>query len=936
MTLLTLMCLLNVVKSEVYYIESSSNGQCIGKSDHCLTFSQYVRNSSVYLANDTSLIFSSGNHSLDTDFVVKNIHSFSMFVQPTLKSSKAVIICDNNTRFEFRNASIVAMRGIEFVGCLENCVVSVGQFRVQNSRFHSRNNNIIAHGTILTIDDSTATLDTVTIERVQTFHEFETSKDCKIATVDYRMIGVLIRKSIVNITQSWFEGNNVGLGGVIYAEFGSELIIFNTTFLNNSAVEYCSSNYSCCSTGGIVRANRLQGNTVKLYHNKFVQNVGVLILISGDSMVYATYTNLIISHSTLSHNTGQILEAKHTNVSISHSNFFDNDGSSMISVADGIVANIDYSKFINNTGLILQALNTSVSVNRTDYVSNNLNQSFVAPSGIISSFYHNTLIHNSGSWIFWLEAWDSNMINIAHNEFTENSVTCSVVYFYGGEITLSLNEFITNRAYNAVVELQYTTAETLANNVFIDNRAAYEVYIRSFVCRSGYSISLSSSHCIKCNEHWHRNLIGIVIAAFVAGIALVFIMLALNMTVAVGTLNGILFYANILPANADTFFASSTTPNFVSVFVSWLNFDIGFDVCFSTNNNEVEAIYTFIYKPLLQLAFPAYLILLVIIVIVISEHSSKFAELVGKGNPVAVLATMILLAYARFCNVIRAAFSLAYGQPAYGSQSIDIARLDVFANIESYDTKFKTLAYSSIAFVTLIVLSGIVYFAVVFSWQWLLMYQHKAIFKWVRYQKLRHSLEPYHAPYTTKYRYWTGLLLFVRIFLGIISALNFSLNPRVDLLSIILVVGGLILLKGVIAKRVYKDWPLDVMEIAIYFNLVAFSAFTWYNLDTGGNQTAVAYISVMIIFIFLLGVIVFHVLRYTRLYKYSVVEKAFKWMSSKVMEKKPKQKASNLEPDELDGYQLERSGDQGLTYSTVELHNPAQNEEETDNTTLND
>ena len=322
--------------------------------------------------------------------------------------------------------------------------------------------------------------------------------------------------------------------------------------------------------------------------------------------------------------------------------------------------------------------------------------------------------------------------------------------------------------------------------------------------------------------------------------------------------------------------------------------------------------------------------------IVISEHCSKFAELVGKGNPVAVLATMILLSYVRFCNVIRAAFSLVYGQPAYGSQNIDITRLDVFANVKSFDTKFKILAYFSVAFVILIVLSGIIYGVIVLTWQWLLVYHDMAIFKWVRYQKLRHFLDPYHAPYIPKYRYWTGLLLFMRILLGVISALNFSLNPRVDFLSIILVVGSLILLKGVIAKRVYKDWPLDVMETAIYFNLVAFSALTWYNLDFGGNQVAVAYTSVMIIFILLMGVIVFHVLRYTRLYKCSLVEKAFKWTSSKVMEKKPKQKTPSNEPEELEGFQLERAGDQGLTHSTIELRNPAQNEEETGDTTLND
>ena len=102
------------------------------------------------------------------------------------------------------------------------------------------------------------------------------------------------------------------------------------------------------------------------------------------------------------------------------------------------------------------------------------------------------------------------------------------------------------------------------------------------------------------------------------------------------------------------------------------------------------------------------------------------------------------------------------------------------------------------------------------------------------------------------------------------------------------------------------------METAVYFNLVAFSALTWCNLDFGGNQVAVAYTSVISIFILLLGVIIFHILRYTRLYKCSFVEKAFKWTSSKLLEKKTKEQPPNDAPEELDGYRFERSaaGDQ--------------------------
>ena len=49
--------------------------------------------------------------------------------------SKAVITCGDNARFEFRNVGIVTVSGLEFVGCFENYVLSVGQFQLENSAF---------------------------------------------------------------------------------------------------------------------------------------------------------------------------------------------------------------------------------------------------------------------------------------------------------------------------------------------------------------------------------------------------------------------------------------------------------------------------------------------------------------------------------------------------------------------------------------------------------------------------------------------------------------------------------------------------------------------------------------------------------------------------------------------------------------------------------
>lgn len=95
----------------------------------------------------------------------------------------------------------------------------------------------------------------------------------------------------------------------------------------------------------------------------------------------------------------------------------------------------------------------------------------------------------------------------------------------------------------------------------------------------GFSLSLGSSRCIQCKIHWPLVCLAIIISATLAGIALVALLLALNLTVAVGTINGIIFYVNIVHANISTFFPF-TEPNCISVYIAWLNLELGIDTCF--------------------------------------------------------------------------------------------------------------------------------------------------------------------------------------------------------------------------------------------------------------------------------------------------------------------------------------------------------------------
>jgi hypothetical protein len=196
-----------------------------------------------------------------------------------------------------------------------------------------------------------------------------------------------------------------------------------------------------------------------------------------------------------------------------------------------------------------------------------------------------------------------------------------------------------------------------------------------------------------------------------------------------------------------------------------------------------------------------------------------FGRLIGKKNPVATLATLILLSYTTLLRSIIASFSLAVLDYPDGSREV-VWLPD--ANIKYLRGKHIPLFITA----ALILLVGIAYTAILFSWQWLLHHQNKTVFKWVSNQKLCQFIEPYHAPYTFKHRYWTGLLLIIRATLYlIISVVNWSNDPAVNLLVTGSVMIGLLISKGMLGNnsRIYNKWLVELLEMMNYLNITALS-----------------------------------------------------------------------------------------------------------------
>ena len=80
-------------------------------------------------------------------------------------------------------------------------------------------------------------------------------------------------------------------------------------------------------------------------------------------------------------------------------------------------------------------------------------------------------------------------------------------------------------------------------------------------CRENFSLALGSLHCISCNNKYTA----LILFFMMAGVALITVIFLFRLTVSVGTLNGLFFYANIIQANHQAKFPRATT-NFSTIF----------------------------------------------------------------------------------------------------------------------------------------------------------------------------------------------------------------------------------------------------------------------------------------------------------------------------------------------------------------------------------
>ena len=359
-------------------------------------------------------------------------------------------------------------------------------------------------------------------------------------------------------------------------------------------------------------------------------------------------------------------------------------------------------------------------------------------------------------------------------------------------------------------------------------------------CLLNYSLTLSSLKCSKCNSN---NYLSLLLVFALAGVTLIASLLLLHMTVADGTINGLIFYANITNVIRDHIYPQDKLPpNPLTVFISWLNLDFGIPTCFYTGLDYYS--YTW-----LQFVFPFYLWFLVGLIVLACKYSSRAMKLFG-SNPVAVLATVVLMSYSKLLHTSQEILSYV---TVYHSDGMQEKRWKLDPNLLYFQGKHIPLAMFGLS---ILIVFLIPYIVLIMFGCYLQNYSNKRGMKWLI--KLKPILDAYYAPLCKNTRYWVGLMLFTRTCLSIAYSTLKNTEHTTILVLVSSVLTGIAVIPW-LQHKIYQKRIVNILEGFFILNVNILSIATHHVIrDRNNQQLILTYTSIAIAFIEFLVILFFH------------------------------------------------------------------------------
>ena len=362
-------------------------------------------------------------------------------------------------------------------------------------------------------------------------------------------------------------------------------------------------------------------------------------------------------------------------------------------------------------------------------------------------------------------------------------------------------------------------------------------------CKPGLSRILGSF--TKCKPCTNRNLLFIIPVILLSGLGLVFVLAFLGITVTEGTLYALVIYANIIYKSHD--FSHKHLLERYTKFISWLNMDNGFELCFYNGMDGYQKIW-------LIYGYMFYLLAIQGVIIYLCHRFVFFTRLFGR-NIVKVLATLIFLMYSPLTYAILQTFQATklHIFTPNGTNKRLVWYYD--GNIPYFGTKHIPLFI--VAIVCTIVM--IWFMLSLLMIQCLRRWSNVFCFRWV--EKMRPFFEAYTGPCRDYYQFWPGFIMFMRTVMDIINIViaSFFLSPSQGKLIYVGTASMCVIiltLSCTFPRGVYKKWPLNMLEFSIFLNLLILSVI---QLSSVVKTNAPVGTSIAIAMLTFLGILTYHV-----------------------------------------------------------------------------
>ena len=354
-------------------------------------------------------------------------------------------------------------------------------------------------------------------------------------------------------------------------------------------------------------------------------------------------------------------------------------------------------------------------------------------------------------------------------------------------------------------------------------------------CVEGYSVVFGSNECKKCSNWW----LWTILIYLLAGPVLIFLLYVLKLTLTAGTINGLIFFAQVFYAGVIQTEIITDNNRINYIFISFLNLNLGFSLCFFNGMNDL-------WKGAISLLFPIYLIALVGLIVVISRFWLWFSKRVSPHS-IQVLITVVHLSVSTLLiSVINVSVPINVWT-ANGTHKV--WRED--GSVE-YMSRYHAILFTATLVVAISILFP--YLSVLVFGTWCSKkYASCSIY-------IRPIQEAINAPYKEKYQYWfTAKLLFV-ILVYSLYAFNRSSNNKLAVVYIVLMLAVLFCTQAFL--RPLKNKLLNIIELIFIFSTaVTFSAYYISIRLTDQTPLTIAYsISVYISIIVFIGIIAYHVI----------------------------------------------------------------------------